>query len=498
MPSQIFPMVMLPGVQRDGTNFSGRSYVDAQHCRFQRGLPRKMGGYRQIVGNLANIPRGIFVFANQGLFDIYTGDSAGINKVTVNEDRDQVGVSINRTPANFVANQNLIWNFDLMYSTISNTNLLIAHGGNNLLDINNSVKTPVYFGNVENDGVLLETGQVTSGGIIVLHPYLFIFDQDGYVKWSEANNPTLFEGETAGEARISGYKILTGMRTRGGNYSPAGLLWSSDSVIRVTKVGAEFRFDTITDESSILSSRSVVEYDGMFFWAAVDRFMLYNGMVQELPNTTNLNWFFDNLNQSQRQKVWVTKIPKYGEIWWHFPFGNSQECNAAICYNKRENIWYDTRISRGCGYFEQTLPYPIWTSNTGGNADKLWSHETGVDQDIDGVLTEIDSYFETGAISWCAIAPNAQWKGIDRDIRLERIEPDIIQNGTINLTVRGRPFARSPIVNSAPRQILPNTTRLEVREQRREMTLKFESNEVGGDYQMGNTLFEIDFGDVRQ
>ena len=34
------------GIKRDGTKFEGDFYVDGQWVRWQRALPRKMGGYR--------------------------------------------------------------------------------------------------------------------------------------------------------------------------------------------------------------------------------------------------------------------------------------------------------------------------------------------------------------------------------------------------------------------------------------------------------------------
>ncbi len=120
-------------------------------------------------------------------------------------------------------------------------------------------------------------------------------------------------------------------------------MWSLDSVIRVTQVGTaaiEFRFDTVTSQSSILSNKSIIEYDGIYYWAGVDRFLMYNGIVQELPNSMNLQYFFGNLNYAQRQKVWATKYTKYGEIWWHFPALTSTECDQAIIYNVREQTWY--------------------------------------------------------------------------------------------------------------------------------------------------------------
>ena len=101
-----------------------------------------------------------------------------------------------------------------------------------------------------------------------------------------------------------------------------------------------WRYDLITQQSSILSSSSVIEYDGLFYWAGIDRFLMYNGVVAEIPNSMNLNWFYDNVNFSQRQKVWVTKVPRYNEIWWFYPRGNATECTDAIIYNVKDKVWY--------------------------------------------------------------------------------------------------------------------------------------------------------------
>ena len=38
-------------------------------------------------------------------------------------------------------------------------------------------------------------------------------------------------------------------------------------------------------------------------------------VVREIENTLNVNWFFDNLNGAQRQKVFGFKVPRFGEIW---------------------------------------------------------------------------------------------------------------------------------------------------------------------------------------
>jgi len=104
--------------------------------------------------------------------------------------------------------------------------------------------------------------------------------------------------------------------------------------------------------------------DGSFFWMGVDRFYLYNGSVKVLPNDKNVNYVFDNLNFSQRQKVWATKVPRYNEIWFFYPRGTSTECNDAIIYNVKDDLWYDAGMAEGarrsCGYVTEIFPRPIW------------------------------------------------------------------------------------------------------------------------------------------
>ena len=64
-----------PGIKRDGTVFEGDFYVDGQWVRFQRGLPRKMWGYRQIMNTLAGPSRGTYTYPYNGLLYTFSGSS---------------------------------------------------------------------------------------------------------------------------------------------------------------------------------------------------------------------------------------------------------------------------------------------------------------------------------------------------------------------------------------------------------------------------------------
>jgi hypothetical protein len=385
---------------------------------------------------------------------------------------------------------------------------------------------------------------------------------------------------------------------RGGSNAPSGLFWSLDSLIRVSytpttvSLGGTtstfyWRYDIITSQSSILSSQCVIEYDGIYYWIGVDRFLMYNGVVKEVPNPMNQNYFFDNLNYAEREKVYATKVPRYGEIWWFFPNGNSTECNDAIIYNVRENTWYDAGKARGArrtaGYFSQVFPYPINvgyefntagalgqvtiidqgtsytngvyqnlpltptvdTLGTGGHATitvtggvvtdvlvtlrgenyessdlltatipggsgfelqvdsvqnyvSLFQHEIGTNAIISNVETAIDSYFETNNLGFLQGGPAQQSLiGDNYWLRLERVEPDFVQSGPLDLYITGRPFAQADDKITGPYTFYPDTHKIDMKEQRRELRIRVQSNVVDGDYQMGYMILDADLGDVR-
>lgn len=350
-----------------------------------------------------------------------------------------------------------------------------------------------------------------SGGVVMLFPYLFAYGNNGLIENCAAGDFNNWTSADANRNNISSTKVVKGLPLRGGTTSPAGLFWTLDSVVRVTyaptTVGTEtlyWRYDLITQQSSIMSSQCVIEYDGIFYWVGSDRFLMYNGVVQEVENKQNFNYFFDNLNIAQRQKVWVSKVPRWGEIWWFFPSGDSTECNDAIIYNVREKVWYDAGQAMGArrsaGVFSEVFRYPIWggwDQNEEGNYT-LWQHESGTNEVYTNRVNAIDSWFETNAIgSETGLVGAVQQPGDNLWTRCERVEPDFVQSGEMYLVVTGKSYADDTDDPSEVYTFDPDTLKVDMKEQRREMRLRFGSNTQNGNYFMGRVLLSLETGDVR-
>jgi len=505
----------MPGIKRDGTVFEGSFWVDGQWVRFQRGVPRSIGGYQAIATGFSGISRGVSQLARGGVILFHSGSANKLEQAQVSFGAS-AGV-VDRTPAGFVADPMNVWQFELMWNAAAGSSnmALIAHAAPNLNCIDYSDQRKVWYGPVGGSTQLVDTGAApVSGGVICLHPFLFTYDNDGGVAWSDANQPTVWSGTgtAAGSARVTEQKIVKGMVVRGGpGYSPSGLFWSLNSLVRASYIGgtAIFSFDTISDQTSILSSSAVIEYDGLYYWPGIDRFLVYNGIVREVPNNLNLNYFYENLNYGQAQKIWAAKVPRFGEIWWFYPRKPATECNDAIIHNVRENTWYDAGLAigahRSAGTYPQTVRYPLWMGN---DAEKdgtytLYQTERGVDRvERNNIANAIHSYIESCDISWCGQGPNQQWAGIQRNMRINRLELDFLQTAPMTLTIRGKAYAQGEVDAGDSFPYGPgtlNTSHIDMSAmtQRRQMRLNFDSNVQGGAWQMGTPLAHFGMGDER-
>lgn len=695
--AQIYTLGVEPGIKRDGTTFEAREYSAGTWCRFQRGIPKKMGGYAELFTTFSGISRGLVMNAYNGVNYVFSGTENGLDifttgqtfgtgsgaypgqfnvgyseftlatstttQFTISSGTDLTGIfsagssivfnqntnptiytistsSFNNVsnvvtvtysppagtaPSNvwlanyqFEPNPNLLWQFDFQYSPVGATLNLLMHPGLNLNNIDNSIDTQVYVGStLPSSGIqwtfngLADTSGtaptyrpiVVDGGVCSLHPFIFVYGSNGFIANNNVSSVyaeqslTDWNGPLANQVNVAAGKVVKGMPLRGGTTSPSGLFWATDSLIKVSFVNnppTYWNYDIVSSHISVMSSSSIVEMDGLYYWMGVDRFYVYNGYVTVLPNDKNVNWLFNNLNYTQRQKVWATKVPRYNEIWFFYPRGDATECTDAIIYNVKDKLWYDAGQAvgsqRSAGFTTEVFPTPIWADwnynvsygdpvtvistpsgqtapttyqfyvsgnktptfvpssylslstdpndfkykvstsqfifNTtiGGSGATLvtitepfdtsptvgqsvypmsggygiWQHEVGLNKASSLGEEAIYSSFTTCDISWVGGTPSGDASpAINRRLHLRRIEPDFVQSGSLNLSILGKKFARSPTEVNGPFLITTDTEKVDLRIEHREMRLQFESNELDGNYEMGRLLITAEFGDER-
>jgi hypothetical protein len=246
--------------------------------------------------------------------------------------------------------------------------------------------------------------------------------------------------------------------------------------------------------------------DGIYYWPGVDRFLMFNGVVRELPNDMNQNFFFDNINFAHRNKCFGFKVPRYGEIWWCYPRGRATECTHAVIFNVREGSWYDTPLpdsdnvdqGRTAGVFADVYQRPFMVDNEETvNGRTIWQHETAFDKIRTSQISAVQSFFETHEMNLLDTGQSTQ------SISCSYLEPDFVQIGDMTVTMKGRANANAEVTEVTPSRTIfatPATSDEEIvkfKDIKRFMSFKFESNVGGGNYELGKTYAHIEPADGR-
>lgn len=582
------PVLCKGGIQRDGTTFDADGCIDGEWVRWVGDRARKIPGYRRINRYLFGPVRATSEFTKDSATYLHFGSASRIQRLQMDTSLN-TSVITDRTPTSgFTANANNIWQFAVDHST-AGVPQLIAQVAHNLDCMCSSAGGALYSGDLFGTGVLtqittLPAAYSLTGGVMALHPYTVVYGSNGFVMWSIPGDPTDYTGSGAGYAYPTRQKILKGLPLRSGaSNSPAALLWSTDSLLMMTFTGGTgvFSFSTLSTSISVWAPNTIVEMDGTYYWVGAERFMSFNGIVRELPNTVNADFFFEGANSAQRQKTYAFTVPRFGEVWWCYARGTSEEPNHAIVFNTRTGAWYDTPLpgggrtaainlsvlrrpllvgaeaqnaildsvavsAAGTGYVagdvltlvggtsvvdaqvtvatvnggggitgltianagEYTTAPSGALATTGGTGSsgtvtgvfitpyKLWAHETGLDA-VDGLDTmPIRSFFETCDL----VGPLREKYGMAATVSY--IIPDFVQTGEMGVTVTGRANARaseeeSSLLTFAAPPVAPAEQLVDLKAERRELRMRFESNVVGGDYRQGRTIAGLRLGDAR-
>jgi len=143
--------------------------------------------------------------------------------------------------------------------------------------------------------------------------------------------------DTADEFELSSTSPILDMAELRGNM----FVYSSDSISIVTVGGQTTKVSPYSKTYGILSADCVTEFDGKHFVVDKNDIYLHNGSgaIESIADFRIKNYFFNNLNQSQINKVHVTKNTSRKEIWILYPKGSATNCTEALIYQYKNNTW---------------------------------------------------------------------------------------------------------------------------------------------------------------
>lgn len=513
------PVVCAPGIDKDSTAYATTAYIDGQWVRFYNDRPTKMGGYQLIDWGNGEIIRSLWAVERQGSVDIYQGRASSLIK----RNFVQTGPAsdpIDRTPGGFVVDPLNIWDFDVI-STVNPpalagalTEYLIAVATqNNSADLNNNIQCQIYYGDVTLNTPLSALGSptplTTDGGVVVIGDiFLFVFGSNS-IRWS---NPNALD--SLPNIYYTAQKVVQGISIRGGGV-PAGLFFTLNNLIRGTfnpngTGTADFNWDILSDNISILAPRSVVYANGEYWWVGIDHILKFNGVVEKVENNYSTKFFFNNLNYDEKSKIHAYWNALYSEIWIHWPKFPSTECDQVLIYNYGRNIFYNSSINRAASLSASTsFSYPVLSDSIStedlgtplpfpevpAQVYPLWMHEYKVDEYKGSQILAIYSFVESRLFS---LKKDAQGIG-DKMMRLEKLEPDFVQIGPMEVQFGLRISPQSdPVYTDENKYTFnPGDGSIGIHEQGGLVSVKFISNTLNGNYYMGEPTLYVTPGDDR-
>ena len=193
------------------------------------------------------------------------------------------------------------------------------------------------------------------------------------VAWCDQENNTVW---TAAIDNLAGdYELATpGTLMAGKRVKGVNLLFTDLDVHTAQYIGAPFvyGFDKAGSGCGLISAQSVAAIDTAAIWMSSSGFWMYDGYVKPLPCDVS-DYVFNDINLTQKSKIYAVHLSQFGEIWWFYPSNDSNENDSYVSYNYREGHWNIGTLSRLAGADAGVFTYPLMVDSSG----YIYEHEVG-------------------------------------------------------------------------------------------------------------------------
>ena len=313
-----------------------------------------------------------------------------------------------------------------------------------------------------------------------------------FIRWSdqeEVNTWTPTATNTAGSQRLTaGNKINAAVRSRG-----AILIWTDIALYQMQFIGPPFTFGfkQLGDNCGAVGIHTAIDVSGIAYWMGHDSFFMFDGAVKKIPCTVQ-DYVFDDINPNAVGDIYCATNSDFNEIIWFYAASGSLQINRHVTFNYAENLWHTGSLSRSTWADRGVYANPYATefdsddstatiSTIYGNKDGrtfVYAQEKGVN----AAGSAMTAYIESGDID---IADGDQFMSISRFI------PDFKnQTGTVDVTVKSRPYPASSQTTNGPYAITTSTTKQDTRIRGRQLALRIESDAIDEDWRYGTLRFD--------
>lgn len=251
---------------------------------------------------------------------------------------------------------------------------------------------------------------------------IFASDQDDMTNWTGSSTNQVFEDNVEGAERLISHVSVNG----------ANLIFTENQTYTFTYIGLPnvWSISQLEKSIGIAAPMARVAIKGYAYWMGKDNFYRWwGGNVEIVPandqiQSTILNYVFQNLNFTQKSKIFCWYNADFDEIWWHIPSAASNEPDRVARLCLQDMSWVPDVMPRTAAEYPQNLyTFPLLIDKT-----VLYNHESGVDADTD-------------PLPW-ALTTNLKASG-KPSMLLSGFIPDSEQVGNINVNITSLNFPQS-------------------------------------------------------
>jgi hypothetical protein len=299
-------------------------------------------------------------------------------------------------------------------------------------------------------------------------------------KWSDQGDSTIWTPAStnqAGSDDIEGAaEFISHLNVKGIN-----LEFTNSQVYTSRYIGRPFVWETklLDNKSGIISKNARVEHNGAGYFMGNNNFYVYkSGNVQIMRSnstkeTTLKKKVFNNINLSQRSKIFAWFNRKFNEIWFHIPTTSSNEPDIVVRVNVQDDTWVLDTMNRSAGEYPTSLrEYPYTAEYTSdSDTSSLYFQEKGTD--ADGI-----------AMAW-SLKTN-KTGGENFEVAINGIVPDSVQVGNVSLKIETYKYPQSTnVYNTRTITVSPNTEMIDFKTQGRYIQYTFSGEELGQSWRAG-------------
>lgn len=492
----LVPIAIPPGISRNGTEYesAGRWY-SADLVRFFEGEKRPIRGWQKVADDaIAGVPRAMLAWKDN------TGDRWIGLGTTEKLCAYQTGSVVDITPIGFTAGAEDAVSVDgygagafgagayqgprvLPEVTPASTWSLDTWGEFLVACMSSDGKLYEWQVNAGVVAQLIDNAPVDCQGCFVTpERHLVAYGAGGnprLIQWSDSEDNTVWADEqtnTAGSKEVqTNGTIVTAIKYRGET-----ILFTEVDTHTMRFIGGIFVYsiDKLSKASGIAGPNAGIAIDRGILWMGVNGFFSYDGAVNPLPCEVQ-DYVFSDINLTQLSKVHAGHNVAFGEVWWWYPSGESNEIDRYVIYNYREDHWMiGSSLSRTCWEDAGVFDYPIAMDAAGF----IYQQESG--WTADGTSIGSARTIRSGPIE---ISPG------NRVMHVRQIIPDEKTQGQATLTLHAKFTPEDSYVAFGPFTLTPYT---DVRLTGRQVSLEIKGV-ADEDWRVGSIRLDVTPGGRR-